>query len=232
MCWAACRCRDCKLYLSSNQSAITEDQGQGLWEQCVLGSVSQSGQWEVILVTSGPSDWLKHNIVDIAAVVQAQLSHFGWKISAWLEVSGEHTTSVSINTQSRLVRPRHGAALPVSQQPVSWLTSHCQTSSCSLFLCELWTESGNTQRATQSEGEWRKRVTSGRQGTWLSPWSRRLNGMFSVQCWGCQFSRASWHYTVTLADCYELSLPNITLIKAGRYQDKKNSLYWNTQTSN
>ena len=69
---AACRCRDGKLYLSNNQSAITEDQGQGLWEQCgVLGSVSQSDQWEVILVTSRLSDWLKHNIVDITAVVQA-----------------------------------------------------------------------------------------------------------------------------------------------------------------
>ena len=74
-----CDCRDCKLYLSSNQSAITEDQGQGLWEQCVLASVSQSDQWEVRLVTSRASDWLKHNIVDITAVVQAQPqpAHFG-----------------------------------------------------------------------------------------------------------------------------------------------------------
>ena len=74
-----CGCRDCKLYLSSNQSAITEDQGQGLWKHCVLGSVSQADQWEVRLVTSRPSDWLKHNIVDITAVVQAQPqpAHFG-----------------------------------------------------------------------------------------------------------------------------------------------------------
>ena len=222
-CQAVCGCGDCKLYLSSNQSVITEDQGQGLWEHCVLGSVSQSDQWEVWLVTSRASDWLKHNIVDITAVVQPSYHILdekyrpGWRWAV--------NTSVSINTESRVVRPRQGySSQPVSQQPVSWLTSYWGTSSCSLFLCELWTQWKHTERQTVTVREqWRETGTWGHQGT-------RLNGKY-VQCWGWQFSGASWHYTVTLADCYELSLPNITLIKPGRYQDK-NSLYWNTQTSN
>ena len=142
---AVCGCGDWQLYLSSNQSAITEDQGQGLWEQCVLGSVSQSHQWEVWLVTSRASHWLKHNIVDITAVVQPSYHILeekyrpGWRWAV--------NTSVFINTESQLVTPRHGySSQPVSQQPVSWLTSYWGTSSCSLFLCELWTQWKHTER--------------------------------------------------------------------------------------
>ena len=108
--------------------------------------------------------------------------------------------------------------LPVSQQPVSSLTSYWLRD-LQLFSVSLWTvnwEWKHTERQPVTvREEWRHTVTPGHRGP-------RLNGKYG-QCWGCQFSRASWHYTVTLADCYELSLPNITLIKSGRYQDKKSS---------
>ena len=171
MCRAACRCRDCKLYLSSNQSAITEDQGQGLWEQCVLGSVSQSDQWEVCLVTSRPSDWLKH----IHCRHCCSGAGPGPAITFWLRNIGLAErwgdTSVSITTPD--------TASSASLTATSFLTdvtpSDLQLFSVSLRIVNSVETQREPVRVSQQWGE------RGHRGTWLCPSSRLLNGMFS-QC--------------------------------------------------